>query len=51
MRVGRLIKGETGVVRHARAITLQLAEVFVGGELFTRILSAIDRLRSPAVAT
>jgi hypothetical protein len=47
----RLIKIGARVVRHARAITFQLAEVAVSGELFTRILSAIHRLRSPPVAT
>jgi len=37
------------VVRHARAITFQLAEVAVTGDLFNRILAAIHRLRSPPV--
>lgn len=45
----RLIKIGARVVRHARAITFQLAEVAVSGGLFTRILSAIHRLRSPPV--
>jgi len=45
----RLIKIGAKVVRHARAITLQLAEVVVSGSLFCRILAAIQRLRaSPA---
>ena len=43
----RLIKIAARVVRHARAITFQLAEVAVSGDLFTRILAAIHRLRSP----
>ncbi len=47
----RLIKIGARVGRHARAVTFQLAEVAVSGELFTRILSAIHRLRSPPVAT
>jgi hypothetical protein len=37
------------VVRHARAITFQLAEVAVSGDLFNRILAAIQRLRAPPV--
>jgi len=45
----RLIKIGARVVRHARAITFQLAEVAVSGDLFTRILSAIHRLRAPPV--
>ncbi len=45
----RLIKIGARVVRHARAITFQLAEVAVNGALFTRILAAIHRLRSPPV--
>jgi hypothetical protein len=43
----RLIKIGARVVRHARAITFQLAEVGVTGDLFNRILSAIQRLRAP----
>ncbi len=43
----RLIEIGARVVRHARAITFQLAEVAVRGDLFTRILSAIHRLRAP----
>lgn len=35
--------------RVARAITLQLAEVAISGDLFTRILAAIHRLRAPPV--
>ena len=47
----RLIKIGARVVRHARAITFQLAEVAVSDDLFTRILAAIHRLRSPPAAT
>ena len=46
----RLIKIGARVVRHARAITFQLAEVTANGDLFTRILAAIHRLRSPPVS-
>ena len=45
----RLIKIGARVVRHARAITFQLAEVAVSGDLFNRILAAIHRLRAPPV--
>lgn len=45
----RLIKTGARVVRHVRAITFQLAEVAVSGNLFTRIIAAIHRLRSPPV--
>ena len=45
----RLIKIGARVVRHARSITFQLAEVAVTGDLYTRILAAIYRLRSPPV--
>jgi regulation of enolase protein 1 (concanavalin A-like superfamily) len=45
----RLIKIGARVVRHARAITFQLAEVAVSGNLFTRIIAAIHRLRTPPV--
>jgi len=47
----RLIKIGARVVRHARAITFQLAEVAVSGALFRRILEAIHRLRAPPVPT
>lgn len=47
----RLIKIGARVVRDARAITFQLAEVAVSGAVFHRILAAIHRLRSPPVAT
>ena len=46
----RLIKIGARVVRHARAITFQLAEVAVSGDLFNRILAAIQRLRAPPVS-
>ena len=45
----RLIKIGARVIRHARAITFQLAEVAVSGNLFNRILAASNRLRSPPV--
>ncbi|TVS18755.1 MAG: hypothetical protein EA417_02390 [Gammaproteobacteria bacterium] len=35
------------VVRHARAITFQLAEVAVTGPMVRAILTAIRRLRAP----
>jgi len=35
------------VVRHARAITFQLAEVAVTGPMVRAILAAIRRLRTP----
>ena len=37
------------VVRHAQAITFQLAEIGVSGDMFNRILTAIQRLRAPPV--
>ncbi len=43
----RLIQIGARVVSHARAITFQLAEIAVSGNLFNRILAAIHRLRSP----
>jgi regulation of enolase protein 1 (concanavalin A-like superfamily) len=45
----RLIKIGARVVRHARAITFQLADVTVSGDLFNQILAAIQRLRAPPV--
>ncbi len=47
----RLIKIGARVVRHAPAITFQLAEFAVSGDLFNRILAAIQRLRAPPVTT
>ena len=45
----RLIKIGARVVRHARTITFQLAEVAIPRDLFHQILAAIHRLRpSPA---
>jgi len=45
----RLIKIGARVVRHARTITFQLAEVAVSGDLFRRILTAIHGLRASPV--
>ncbi len=45
----RLIKIGAKVVRHARVITFQLDDVAVSGDLFNRILAAINRLRAPPV--
>ena len=45
----RLIKIGARVVRHAREITFQLAEIAVSGALFSRILTEIQRLRAPPV--
>lgn len=47
----RLIKIGARVVRHARAITFQLAEVTVSCDLFHRILAAIHHLRPAPVPT
>jgi hypothetical protein len=47
----RLIKIGARVVRHARAVTFQLAEVMISGDLFHRILLAIHRLRPSPVPT
>jgi hypothetical protein len=41
----KLIKIGAKVIRHARYITFQLAEVAVPGKLFEVILQRIDRLR------
>jgi hypothetical protein len=43
----KLIKMGARVVRHARAITFQLAEVAVTGSIVRAILAAIHRLRAP----
>ncbi len=43
----KLIKIGARVVRHARAITFQLAEVAVTGAMIRAILAAIHRLRAP----
>ena len=44
----KLIKIGACVVRHARAITFQLAEVAVTGAMVRAIFGAIRRLRAPA---
>ncbi len=43
----KFIKIGARVVRHARAITFQLAEVAVTGTMVRAILAAIRRLRAP----
>ena len=43
----KLIKIGARVVRHARAITFQLAEVAVTGPMERAIFAAIQRLRAP----
>jgi len=43
----KLIKLGACVLRHARAITLQLADVTVTGPVVRAILAAIRRLRAP----
>jgi hypothetical protein len=43
----KLIKMGARVVRHARAITFQLAEVAVTGPMVRAILTVIHRLRAP----
>ena len=43
----KLIKIGARVVRHARAITFQLAEVAVTGPMVRAVLAAIHRLRAP----
>jgi hypothetical protein len=43
----KLIKIGARVVRHARAITFQLAKVAVTGPMVRVILTAIRRLRAP----
>ena len=43
----KLIKIGARVVRHARAITFQLAEVAVTGPMVRTVLAAIHRLRAP----
>ena len=46
----KLIKIGARVVRHARAITFQLAEVAVTGAMVRAILAAIRRLRAPPLS-
>jgi hypothetical protein len=43
----KLIKIGARVIRHARAITFQLAEVAVTGPMMGTIIAAIHRLRAP----
>jgi hypothetical protein len=43
----KLIRIGARVVRHARAITFQLAEVEVTGAMVRAILAVIRRLRAP----
>lgn len=43
----KLIKIGARVVRHARAITFQLAEVVATGSMVRAVLCAIRRLRAP----
>ena len=47
----KLIKIGARVVRHARAITFQLAEVAITGPMIRAILAAIHRLRAPPSCT
>ena len=47
----KLIKIGAKVVRHARRVTFQLAEMAVPRRLFQAILCAIDRLRLPMPAS
>ena len=47
----KLIKIGARVVRHARAITFQLAEVAVSGPMVRAVIDAIHRLRAPPAAT
>ena len=47
----KLIKIGARVVRHARAITFQLAEVAVSGAMVRAVLAAIQRLRAPPAVT
>lgn len=47
----KLIKIGACVVRHARAITFQTAEVAVTGPMVCAILAAIRRLRAPPSCT
>lgn len=47
----RLIKIGSRVVRHARTITFQLAEVAISCDQFQRILAAIHHLRPSTVPT
>lgn len=44
----KLIKIGARVVRHARAVTFQLAEVAVTGPMVRAVIAAILRLRAPS---
>jgi hypothetical protein len=46
----KLIKIGAKVVRHARRVVFQMAEVAVPRELFRAVPVAIEQLRSPATA-
>jgi hypothetical protein len=47
----KLIKIGPRVVRHARAITFQLAKVAVSGPMVSAVVAATQRLRAPPAAT
>jgi hypothetical protein len=47
----KLIKIGAKVVRHARQVVFQMAEVAVPREMFRAILEGIGRLRLPAAAS
>ena len=47
----KLIKIGAKVVRHARYVTFQMAEVLVSRSLFYEILKRIDRLKQVSVST
>ena len=47
----KLIKIGARIVRHARAITVQLAQVPVTGPMIRAIIAAIQCLRAPPAAT
>jgi hypothetical protein len=47
----KLIKIGARVVRHARAVTFQLAEIAVSGPMVRAVIAAIQRLRAPPAAT
>jgi len=47
----KLIKIEAKVVRHARQVIFQMAEVAIPRELFRAILEGIQRLRLPMPAS
>ena len=47
----KLIKIGAKVVRHARQVVFQMAEVAIPRELFPSILQAIERLRLPTATS